>query len=156
MLEITPHLYARTRINDTVEHIPRRFFSAAAVARRSLSYVSGRPSFYAPSTLARSTFCSISFLLFSLFLSAVASHSENPNAHTGHRVHGLTLWLFLSFLSPFRHLAYLIFSVFLTVYSYTRKHSLASGDTQTNPLINPYSFARNAKEPDKTRQSQTE
>lgn len=61
LLEKSPHLYARTRINDTVIHIPRKSFSAAAVARRSLSYVSGRPSFLAPSS------CSPN-VLFYLFL----------------------------------------------------------------------------------------
>lgn len=79
LFEKSLHLYTRTKINDIVKHIPWKLFSAAAIARRSLSYVSERPSFLTPSSYSSNVLFYL-FLSFFRFLFVVALH-RNPNVH---------------------------------------------------------------------------
>lgn len=75
------HLHTRMRINDVVKHVPRKILLTVAIARRSLSYVSRRPSFLAPSSHSSNVlFCLfLSFSTFSYSLSWL--HDKNTNAH---------------------------------------------------------------------------
>lgn len=56
------HNTVNSKINDSVKHLPSNFCSAVTVARRTLSYVSRRPSFLTPSRLFNFFFNSIFYL----------------------------------------------------------------------------------------------